>query len=50
VLQHVGAFERLHEEKTQRGGALRDGVAGQFPHTEQVSLKLADMLGSELVG
>ena len=50
VLQHVGALERLDEEKTERGGPLRHGVGRQFPHAEQVSLILADMLGSEFSG
>jgi hypothetical protein len=49
VLQHIGALERLHEEKTERGGALRHGVAGQFPHAKQVSLKLPDLFGTEFV-
>ena len=48
--QHIGAPERLHEEKTERGGALRHGVAGQFSHAKQVSLKLPDLFGTELVG
>src|ERR1035437_4429302 len=50
MLQHVGALERLHEQETERGGALRDGLSGQFPFRKQVSLELADLLGPEFLG
>ena len=50
VVQHVGALERLDEQKPERGGPLRHRVGGQFSHAEQVSLELADVLESELVG
>jgi len=50
ILQHVGAFERLDEEETERGGSLRYGVGRQFLTLKQVSLELADMLGAEFLG
>ena len=49
VLPHIGAPERLHEEKPERGGALRYRVPGQLSRAKQVGLKLPDMCGAELV-